>query len=341
MDVKKQVSLADYTTLRAGGTARYLFSVASASKEQLIEALSFAEEGGMPVHILGGGSNTLFSDKGFPGVVIHMGNTGMSFIEDGDGVVCIVEAGEEWNDVVKNAVERGLYGVECLAAIPGTVGGALVQNIGAYGHEVQESVVWVEVYDREQKEMVRLENDACVFEYRYSLFKKEYGRYIILRAALALSKEQKETSLHKEIEKELGGDGNVTYASHVIAGSVARVRARKLPDWRKIGTAGSFFKNPVVSEELGKRILAEYPDAVCTVRSDGCMKFAAGWLIDHVAEMRGVREGNVGTWEKQALVIVNEGRENAREIQTFVEKVQKMVYEKTGIYLEPEVVIVK
>jgi UDP-N-acetylmuramate dehydrogenase len=338
MDVKEQVSLADYTTLRVGGEARYLFSVVS--EDELREALSFAEEKKLPVHILGGGSNTLFSDGGFQGVVIHMKNTGISFFEDEDGVVCVAEAGEEWGAVVQETTRRGYFGLELLAGIPGTVGGAIVQNIGAYGSEVRENVLWVEVYDRRQKETVRLENSVCCFGYRDSLFKKEDGRYIVLRAAFRLLDETPERAFHAEIEKEMKDGLGTRHPVH-ISEAVMRVRTRKLPDWKKIGTAGSFFKNPIVDNCTGRHVLETCPDAVHTLLSDSRVKFAAGWLIDHVAGMRGVREGNVGTWEHQALVIVNEGRENSAEIQLFVEKVQQKVHDQTGIMLEPEVVVVK
>ncbi len=339
MNFQEQVSLADYTTLRAGGSARYLFSVAS--EEDCIEVLSFAEEQELPVHILGGGSNTLFSGGGFQGVVVHMENRGIAFFDsDADTVLCVAEAGEVWDDVVKSVGRRGLYGIESLAAIPGTVGGAIVQNIGAYGSEIKESVVWVEAYDCKKKKMIRIERNACCFGYRGSLFKKEPNRYVVVRAAFRFSRCLPERALHADIAKEMEHVQNDGYSAKDIAEAVARVRARKLPDWREIGTAGSFFKNPVVDEKMGHRVLEAYPDAVHTTLSDGSMKFAAGWLIDYVAGMRGVREGNVGTWENQALVIVNEGRENSGEILTFVEKVQTAVHEKTGIHLEPEVMIV-
>jgi UDP-N-acetylmuramate dehydrogenase len=338
MNFQEQVSLVDYTTLRAGGTARYLFSVVS--EDELLEALSFAEEKKLPVHILGGGSNTLFSDSGFPGVVIHMENMGMSFFEDENGVVCVAEAGEEWNAVVQETARRGYFGLELLTGIPGTVGGAIVQNIGAYGSEVRENVLWVEVYDRKQKEMVRLENNVCCFEYRDSLFKKEDGRYIVLRVAFRLWGEVPERAFHTEIEKEMKDGLGTRHPAH-ISEAVIRVRTGKLPDWKKIGTAGSFFKNPVVDGDVGRNVIETYPNAVHTAYSDGRYKFAAGWLIDHVAGMRGVREGNVGTWEHQALVIVNEGRENSEEIQAFVRKVQQKVHDQTGIMLESEVVVVK
>ncbi len=242
---------------------------------------------------------------------------------------------------MKETVARGYFGLELLAEIPGTLGGAIVQNIGAYGSEVRESVVWVEAYDTDTKEVVRFATDACAFGYRESLFKKEAGRYVVLRAALKLSRIGQKQMLHKEIETELGEVAYDMRAPEMIAEAVARVRARKLPDWRTIGTAGSFFKNPIVDSEIGARLLTEYPNLVHTTLPDGRYKCAAGWLIDHVANMRGAREGSVGTWESQALVIVNEGRENAEEIRAFVKKVQDAVYEKTGIMLEPEVVMVE
>ncbi len=340
MDCREQVLLADYTTLRAGGLARYLFFVAS--EDDIVDALSCAEEKNIPIHILGGGSNTLFSDEGFTGVVVHIKNKGITFSHTDTGdVTCVAEAGEAWNDVVNSSVERGFYGIECLATIPGTVGGAIVQNIGAYGSEVKDVVSWVEVYDMKKKKTIRLEKGMCNFGYRDSLFKKEPNRYVVVRAALRFSHTVSERTLHLDIVKEMERVSNGVSGSRNIAEAVARVRARKLPDWKKIGTAGSFFKNPIVDDCTGRHVLEKYPDAVHTMLPDSRVKFAAGWLIDHVAGMRGVREGNVGTWEHQALVIVNEGRENSEEIQMFMEKVQQKVHDQTGIMLEPEVVIVK
>lgn len=336
----EQISLADHTTLRVGGPARYLFFITS--ENELLEALLFAEKKNLPIHVLGGGSNTLFSDNGFSGVVVKMGNTGIVCSNTENGyTICVVEAGEVWNDVVQATVHQGFFGMEYLSAIPGTVGGAVAQNIGAYGSEVKDSISWVEVYDCEKRKIVRLSCDMCAFGYRESVFKKTTGRYIILRAAFLLSREMPQRTLHKEIITELERAGTNNYTPRMLAEAVVRVRARKLPDWREIGTAGSFFKNPVVDKEAGKHVLEIYPEAIHTILPDGRIKFAAGWLIDHAAGLRGVREGNVGTWENQALVIVNEGRENGEEIRAFVRKVQIAVYEKTRIHLEPEVVMVE
>ncbi|MDI3326098.1 UDP-N-acetylmuramate dehydrogenase [Pontibacterium granulatum] len=325
---------ADLTALNSFGfasRAQYLFDAASDS--ELLEAVAFACEQELPFLVIGGGSN-LVLDEYIPGVVVRQTSSGYRLLEeDEQSVLLEVAAGQNWHQLVEQTVHAGWSGLENMALIPGTVGAAPVQNIGAYGVELKDRFVSLTAYDREERVFVEFSASQCCFEYRNSIFKSGApGRYIITRVRLRLSKLFAPRTGYGVLSHYL--DGQDVTAQRVFDAVVA-IRQSKLPDPQDLGNAGSFFENPVVPVEQCERLRAEYPDLVAYPERDGFMKLAAGWLIDQ-AGWKGYRAGHVGVYEKQALVLVNYGQGSARELMMLAAKIQASVMEKYGVALVPE-----
>ncbi len=337
MKIEHNVLLKNHTTLKTGGFAR-LFSLAT-TRDDIVASVQCAKENSIPLCVLGGGSNILVSESGFDGIVLNIKTDGITF-EDVDerSVKMKVEAGVAWDECVSVSVGRGLYGLENLSLIPGSVGAAPIQNIGAYGCEVAQLIDTVEVYNKDTMVFELLANKECQFGYRDSFFKtKEGKKYIVVGVNFIL---QKQGVLHKEYkdiqdyEKEHGPIESL----EALRQAVIAVRMHKLPDMHIYGTAGSFFKNPIISNELCDKVRTVFPD-IPTYPSgkEGFVKVSAAFLIDKGAGMKGVQVGNVGTYKNQALVLVNYGDATGEEIRSFAERVRQVVYEKSGIDLEMEV----
>ncbi len=335
MQVQEHVPLKDHTTFRLGGEARYFIDCVD--EQEVREAVLFAQEKELPLFVLGGGSNTVFTDKGFPGVVLRISIRGVQVIQGiGDEAIVLVCAGENWDEFVSQATEEGWYGLENLSLIPGTVGGAPVQNIGAYGTEVSTYIESVSVFDTKENKKKNFSNNDCHFAYRTSVFKEEQGRYIILSVIFRLKKIFTPNLSYKDVAQILEGK-EVT--PEIVRETIIAIRTRKLPDWKALGTAGSFFKNPEVTKEEVDTLLAKYPEVPVYPYGDR-FKISAGYLIEHVAHMKGEKRGGVGVYDKHALVLVNYGEGTYEELQALVEGIQEKVKEKTGITLTPEVNVV-
>ncbi|MTB52970.1 UDP-N-acetylmuramate dehydrogenase [Lewinella sp. W8] len=288
-----------------------------------------------PDLVLGGGSNLLLLDR-VPGLTVHV-LLGSILQADGKGKFR-VGAGVDWNQFVRHTLEAGFGGLENLVLIPGTVGAAPVQNIGAYGAEVAEFITAVHVYEYGHGPR-QLSPEDCAFGYRDSRFKREEGRFLITAVDFDLSASRPLKLDYGAIRQELErlqisspGPGDVALA-------VTNIRRRKLPDWFFLGNSGSFFKNPVVPRAVHENLLREYPDLPAYPIDEANVKLPAGWLIDH-AGLRGHREGAVGTYSGQALVMVNHGGANGAQVLAFTEKVQSIIQEKYGVQLEREVRLV-
>lgn len=281
----------------------------------------------------------LVSEKGFEGLVIKIATQGIVF-EDVDPNLTLmkVEAGVLWDECVNVAVEHSLYGLENLSLIPGTVGAAPIQNIGAYGVEVGDIVRSVEVFNIETKSFETILKEDCQFGYRDSLFKKREGKkYIVVGVNFLLSKNGELKTEYKDVLEYFSKSGApVTVRS--LRDAIIDIRTKKLPNLSVLGTAGSFFKNPVVKKEVIEILQKEYPlIPVYEIDVPGFVKTSAAFLIDKVAGMKGVRVGDVGTYENQALVLVNYGNATGEEVFDFAQKIQNEVKVKTGIDLEMEV----
>ncbi|HVV39402.1 MAG TPA: UDP-N-acetylmuramate dehydrogenase [Candidatus Paceibacterota bacterium] len=333
MNIQEHAALAPLTTFGIGGPAAYL--VRAGTTEEIAEALQFAQEHRLKVFILGGGSNTLFPDNGFDGLVIKIENTGIT--QEGD--VVIAEAGESWDRVVEYAVQHGLWGIENLSGIPGTVGGAVVQNIGAYGAALSQTLTWVEVYDTHAKEVTQLTASDCAFGYRDSIFKQKDGKYIVLRAALKLSSTAAPDLSYRDLNQRFK---NATPELAEIRSAVIEIRNNKFPDLAREGTAGSFFKNPVLPLAQAQALREQYPDMpLFDLPESSGVKVPLGWILDHVLKVRGLRIGSARLFEKQALVIVADNNRSSKDVRELAQEIQKKVFATIAIAIKPEVTIVQ
>lgn len=332
--VEKSVSLKSYNTFAVDVSAQYFAEVCT--PEDIRSVLADPRYGQLPRFVLGGGSNTLFT-KDFEGLVLHMKGGTIEVTDENDRFYFVkVSAGIVWDDFVRHAIESGWYGIENLAAIPGTVGGAAVQNIGAYGVEVAEHIVEVECFDPDRRAMRVLSAEDCDYGYRASRFKTIEKNLIVTSVLFALSKTFSPVYGYKELEA-IFGDRRPESAKE-LEEAVRAVRARKLPDPKELPNAGSFFKNPVVTRTKMLHLLEETPSLVSYPLGGARAKIAAGWLIE-ACGLKGKRMGQAGVYERQALILVNYGGATGAEIKALAEEVARNVKYRFGVELEPEPVI--
>lgn len=294
---------------------------------------------GMPMLVLGGGSNLLLVDD-VPGLVLSLALTGIRITEEDEARVRVVaEAGERWDELVRWTVARGLYGLENLALIPGSVGASPIQNIGAYGVEVAEHIAWVEAFDREGGCLRRLDARACGFAYRDSRFRREAGQWIVLRVAFDLARGGTLRLDYAGVREELAAMGIERPRPSHVAEAISRIRARRLPLPDLLGNAGSFFKNPEVPEALAEALAQGHPGIPNWPAAAGQRKLSAAWLIEQ-AGWRGHREGPVGVSAQHALVLVNHGGATGAQVLALARKVAASVQARFGVALEPEPILV-
>ncbi|TNY38848.1 UDP-N-acetylmuramate dehydrogenase [Thermomonospora catenispora] len=349
----ENVKLAAYTTLRLGGPARRF--VEAATEDELIEAVRRADEEGQPVLVLGGGSNLVVSDEGFPGTVVHVASRGVAYRTDRDHpgkVLVTAQAGEEWDPLVARCVSDGLAGVECLSGIPGLVGGTPIQNVGAYGQEVAQTIVAVRAYDRRTGRVVTVDHDACGFTYRNSVFKGT-DRYVVLEVTFALEEAEESTPIaYAELARALGVRPGERVPLRDARKAVLELRRGKGmvldpadPDTR---SAGSFFTNPIldadqlaelerrVAERLGpEATFPRYPE------SDGRTKTSAAWLIDKAGFSKGHALGPVRISTKHTLALTNpDGTGTTADLLALARQVRDGVRAAFGVELVNEPVMV-
>ena len=288
--------------------------------------------------IIGGGSNILLT-KDFDGLILHNTINKIHILEDNEEFVIVeVGGGVNWHEFVQWSIDLNLSGIENLALIPGSVGASPVQNIGAYGMEVKDTITKVHAFEIEKKAIKIFDNQECRFEYRNSVFKSILkDKIIITKVEFKLSKTPLNKTTYGSIEEELY-TLKLKPSPKNIAKAVTNIRNKKLPNPIKLGNSGSFFKNPIISKNKFESLKKEFPQIVGYQISNNKIKLAAGWLIEN-AGMKGFRENNVGVHKKQALVIVNYGDANGKDIMNLAEKIQKIISEKYGIQIEPEVKI--
>jgi len=334
--VQENVDLQPYNTLNISASARYFATVET--KAELKKLLICLDS--EPLLVLGGGSNVLFADD-FEGLVLHVGIRGKQVIEETDEHIWLkVGAGENWHQTVRYCVKQGWGGIENLSLIPGTVGAAPIQNIGAYGVELKEVFQWLEAVSVDTSEVKRFEKKDCQFGYRDSIFKGELrGKYVITNVVLKLSKHAVVNTSYGAIRSELESRGIEDPSIREISDIVVDIRNSKLPNPETLGNAGSFFKNPIVDKEIYQHIKNDYLDVPGYQVDENSVKIPAGWLIEQ-AGWKGKVVGNVGTYEQQALVIVNHGGANGSEILQLAKNIRESVKEQFGIALVPEVNIV-
>ena len=323
-------------TLRVAARARLLAEIRDAAK--LPELLDFPAVRNGPLLVLGEGSNLLLAGD-FDGTVLAMATRGVQVEQDGDVARIAVAAGERWDDFVRWSLGQGFAGLENLILIPGTVGAAPIQNIGAYGTEVAEFIESVEAWDTKERRVAQLARATCAFGYRDSLFKHEPGRYIVTAVRFALPRSRELRLDYAGIREELARMGVDKPAPFHVAEAVVRLRTRKLPDPAVIGNAGSFFKNPIVDTAQAETLKREHPELPAWPQPDGRSKLSAAWLIE-AAGLKGSRDGDAGISNRHALVLVNHGHASGGELWTFAQAVIATVQAKFGVRLEPEPVVV-
>ena len=334
--MKTNVSLKPYNSFGFDAVAKYFVEINDVDAlRQLVTAPEFEKEKHL---ILSGGNNVLFQKEYFDGIVVLINTKGIEILEERDNDVVIrAQAGEDWPEFVKTMVAKGLHGVENLAHIPGKVGAAPVQNIGAYGMELKDSFMQCEAIELTTGKKRVFSKEDCRFGYRESIFKSELkGQYVITSVDFLL---KKEAPLHLEygnIKAYLSEHGIETPTLLQLHNAICAIRDAKLPNVKQIGSAGSFFKNPVISAEQFEALQKEYPNIPHYPDTEGMVKVPAGWLIEQ-AGWKGWRNEYVGVYDKQALVLVHYGGGTGQDIVELAQRIQQSVEEKFGIWVSPEV----
>ena len=320
--------LSGHNTLGLKARSRYARQITD--EGQVPGLFADAARDGLPVRLLGGGSNVILGED-YDGITAIMATRGRSLTEGADGQVLVeAQAGENWHELVASTVAEGLWGLENLAGIPGTAGAAPIQNIGAYGVELCDRFHSLDAYDRSAGEWVTLDREQCRFAYRHSVFKEQPGRYVVTRVRLALQRNGRAELGYRELAA-LG----VVEHPQVVMDAVVATRNSKLPDWRVLGNAGSFFHNPIVAQADGRTFAAAHPGAPAYGQADGSVKLSAGWLIEQ-AGLKGFRQGPVGVSERHALVLVNHGGATRTQLLALADHVVATVRERFGISLKRE-----
>jgi len=344
--IEENVPLAEFTTLKIGGEARFFLS--AKHEDEIIEAIQFAKHNKLKIFILGGGSNVLIADQGFDGLVLQIALKGISTSQKNDGTVYITsKAGEDWDEFVALCVGKNLQGVECLSGIPGFIGGTPVQNVGAYGQEVSDTIVSVRVFDRKTESFLELLNWQCGFAYRTSIFNTtEKNRYIVLAVTYALKFGVEPKIIYRDLQNYFG-DAKPNLEETRRA--VLKIRSEKSmvinasdPNSR---SAGSFFKNPIVTKgkfsEIEKRVEKLGIESIPFFEVDESnVKMSAAWLIEKSGFEKGCEYGRVGISTKHSLAIVNRGGATAEDVLILKDVIQAKVKEIFGVELKPEPIFV-
>jgi UDP-N-acetylmuramate dehydrogenase len=337
MHIQENVSLSGYSAMRLGGPARYLAE--AGSEDKLVELVEWAKSKKLPFIVIGHGSNIIWRDEGYEGLVIVNKIMGLEFIEeDNETATLRAGAGELWDDVVAKAVDKDLTGIEFLSAIPGTAGAAPVQNIGAYGAELASTLVEVEAYDTQTKSFGGMASDSCDFSYRNSRFKSsDKGQFIITGIVLRLKKGHPEPPFYESLQKYFDENQIKEFTPKAVRQAVIAIRKIKLPDPSVVANNGSFFTNPFVDETKFRYLKSKYPDIKGWPDKSGRVKLAAGWLLEQ-AGFKDYQDTDTGmrTWPNHALVLVNDHAKSTNDLLAFRKKILDGVNDKFDVSLEQE-----
>lgn len=336
MMIMQDVDLSHANTLRLPVRCRYYLNVQHA--DQVPMAIAFAQLHGLSILALSGGSNILLPSY-LDALVLHMSNIGQQLLDgkqdnDQDAISIEVQAGENWHDFVCQCTTNGWYGLENLALIPGRVGAAPIQNIGAYGIEVGQFIRHIKAYDVHHGAWVNLSAEQCCFSYRDSIFKQYPGRFIVTSVTFKLSRSPQLCLSYADVAQQVG----TSPTPQCVLDTIIQIRQSKLPDPQHFPNVGSFFKNPIVSAERCQTLLSQYPKIPHHLQLNGDYKLAAGWLIEQ-SGWKGKRLGAVGMFERQALVLVNFDHGTLADVQATYRQVQQDVVQRFGVWLEPEPVL--
>lgn len=343
LEIQNNIPLTPLTTIKLGGAAQH-YAVCS-RVEDIAEALAYAQEHSLAVHILGGGSNTIFPDAGFQGLVIHIQLRGIATQQDGDGVILTAQAGENWDDVVTYAIENNLQGIECLSGIPGSTGGTPYQNVGAYGQDVAQTITRVVAIERTTRMPQEFSGEECAFAYRTSRFKTtDKDNYIITAVSFRLMPNGTPTLRYPELQQAVGDtvasgkEGLMQVRNAVLALRKKKSMVLDANDPNTI-SCGSFFTNPIISATDFSTLQERAGQDVPAYATGDDFKLSAAWLIEHAGFTKGMKHGNVGISENHSLALVNAGG-TATELLEFARSIQDAVHSTFGISLEFEPIVV-
>ena len=334
MKIRENVPISELTTMRLGGRARYVIEVTT--PDEVADADRFARELGLPIWVMGGGANTLGRDEGFNGVVILMRLRGIKVVrETPEELVVRAMGGENWDDLVEFCCAKGYSGIEAMSLIPGTVGAAPVQNIGAYGQDIAQVICEVTAYDLRTGEFMSLSRDEMELKYRSTRFNAgaDKGRFVILSVTIKLKKEGLEPPFYNSLQRYVDEHGETDFSPMNIRRMVCEIRQAKLPDPKKVASAGSFFKNVLVDAQTAAA--AEAKGVPVWRNADGGGKINAGWLIE-ACGLKGRELYGFKVSDKAALVLINESAEKYADLARARAEIQRVVKEKFGFLLEQE-----
>jgi UDP-N-acetylmuramate dehydrogenase len=337
MNISKNISLAEHSTLRLGGLADFLVEVST--KEEIREAVKWAKDQSLPCVMIGSGSNIIWRDEGFKGLVIVNNIIRLDIYKETDeDYYVVIGAGEPWDSVVKRCVDHSLSGIECLSLIPGKAGSTPIQNVGAYGQEIAETLVTIEAYDSLKDEYVIIPNIECEFGYRISRFKvREPGRFYIVAITLHLMRTNPLPPFYSALEEYFRTNRIHEYTPATIRNAVINIRRAKLPDPAKIPNVGSFFANPIVSEEKMIYLKDEYVMIPNWDAGENQVKLSAAWLIERTGfkDFQDTKTG-MATWPAQPLVLINYNAHSTANVLEFKQTIVDAVKSKFGIELQQE-----
>lgn len=335
MNIHTNIPLKNYTTMQLGGGARFFADVHTA--EELQQLYLNAKSRNLPVFILGGGSNVIARDEGFDGLVMRIRIPGFSVVdEDTNSRTITIGAGENWDAAVQRTVDLDLTGIEAMSAIPGTAGATPVQNVGAYGQEISDTLVSVSAYDTTTNTFVTLTNEQCKFSYRHSIFRGEAtGRYIITAITLRLSKNFPAPPFYESLQSYLTLHNITQYTAQTIRDAVTAIRAEKLPDPSKVANTGSFFKNALVERWLVADLQKQFPDMRAYEMDNDIFKVPSGWLIEK-AGLKGAIFHGMRVYDKNALVLINESASGHADLVAAREEIIAKVRDAFRITIEQE-----
>jgi UDP-N-acetylmuramate dehydrogenase len=335
MKISEDKKFKDITTFHIGGKIKYYIEVED--EKGVFEAVHFAKKNSLPVFMVGEGSDLLADDKTYNGVVIKYLGDDLAFEEEGFKVLVTAGAGLKWDNLVKEAVERDLQGIECLSGIPGTVGGAPVQNVGAYGQEISDTFHNLKAYDIEKGKYKIFTKDECEFGYRDSVFKnnKFWQKYLIIQVSLMLSRNKKTKANYESLRGVVGENAEL----QEIRNAILKIRSEKLENPKLVGNAGSFFKNPIVDTQKKEDLEKKFPGIKIYPYSDK-FKTSAAWLIEK-AGWKGKCYGDAAVSSKHSLFLINKtGSAPASDIYKLAEMIESDIFKKFGIKLEKEVQLI-
>lgn len=337
MHILEHVPLRDHSTMRLGGQAAY--GATFTTLDELEEGLAWARARNLPFMVIGGGSNIVWRDEGFDGLLLINGLQGLTIDKQADDQALVtIAAGENWDDSVAHTVAAGLSGIEALSLIPGSAGATPVQNVGAYGQEIADTLVEVTAYDTVAGQTVTIPKADCGFSYRMSRFKgTDRGRFIILAITLRLRNGDPTPPFYQVLQQYFDQQGTTTFTPQIVRDAVIAIRQRRLPDPAKVANNGSFFANPIISASQFAQLQTQYPDIPNWPLPDRQVKIPAAWLLEQAGfkDYHDPQTG-MGTWPVQPLVLVNEHATSTAQLLVFRQKILDAVQTKFGITLQQE-----